>query len=141
MTHADELRTWAKGSYTDEAATELLIRGFRGRFAATGNPWVGNDDFSGTPWIDFSSIPEHAGGVSGREWRFLMFTASLAGNVPVTLGDVVPGVDRDTVQLMLAAVSHAAGSHEHSGMNQHEDGTTSFTRLSSLYPWPETPRQ
>jgi hypothetical protein len=141
MTHADELRAWAKGSYTEEAATELLIRGFRGRFAAPGNPWVGTDDFSGKPWIDFASILEHAGGVSGGEWRFLMFAASLAGNVPVTLGDVVPGVDRDGVALMLAAIAHAAGSHEHSGMSENGDGTMSLSRLSSLYPWPEDPRK
>ncbi len=30
MTHADDLRAWARGMYTIEAATELLIRAFGG---------------------------------------------------------------------------------------------------------------
>ena len=34
------LREWARGMFTTEAATELLIESFRGRFAALGNPWV-----------------------------------------------------------------------------------------------------
>jgi hypothetical protein len=137
MTHADELRAWAKGNYAYEAATELLLRGFRGRFAAPGNPWIGKDDFNAKPYIDFASIPEHAGGVSGGEWRFLSIVASLAGDMPVVLGDVMPGLDRVNVQLVLAALSHASGSHEHSVLTHHEDGTTSFGKADGLYPWPE----
>lgn len=34
------LRAWARGSYGDEAAVELLIRSFGGRFALPGSPWV-----------------------------------------------------------------------------------------------------
>lgn len=34
MTHADDLRAWAKGSYTTEAGTELLLQAFGGRYAA-----------------------------------------------------------------------------------------------------------
>ena len=37
--HHDQLRAWAKGIYSLEA-TELLIRGFGGRFADPGCPWV-----------------------------------------------------------------------------------------------------
>jgi len=40
MTHADDLRAWARGMYTTEAATELLLRAFGGKFAAPGNPWI-----------------------------------------------------------------------------------------------------
>lgn len=40
MTHAEDLRRWAKGTYTTEAATELLLRAFNGRFAEPGNPWI-----------------------------------------------------------------------------------------------------
>ena len=35
--HTDS-RVWAAGMYTTEAAVELLIRGFNGRYAAIGNP-------------------------------------------------------------------------------------------------------
>ena len=34
----DQLRAWARGLYTTEAATELIIRAFNGRFATTGQP-------------------------------------------------------------------------------------------------------
>ncbi len=37
---ATALREWARGMFTTEAATELLIGSFRGRFAAVGYPWV-----------------------------------------------------------------------------------------------------
>lgn len=136
MTHADGLRAWAKGSFPYEAATELLLRGFGGRFAAGGNPWIGRDDFSGKSWIDFASIPEHAGRVSNGEWRFLMFAASLAEGVPVNLGEIVTGVNRECIGLILAAVAHASGSHRHSWVKVSEDDMLGFTRLSALYPWP-----
>lgn len=61
MTHADDLRAWAKGMYTIEAATELLIRGFGGKFSAPGNPWVHTSSETQGPgqvsaWIDFAAI-------------------------------------------------------------------------------------
>lgn len=137
MTHEDDLRTWAKGSYTMEAATELLLRAFGGRYAAADRPWVRKDEHDGKPWIDFVSIPEHLGGSSGGERRFLLLAASLAGSEPVVLGDVVPGLDRDHLDLVLAAIAHAGGSHEHSDLRFHEDGTaTLHGKLESLYPWP-----
>ena len=55
----DALRAWAKGMYTYEAATELLLRAFNGRYADARQPWIRTDDDSGKPWIDFESIPEY----------------------------------------------------------------------------------
>jgi hypothetical protein len=137
MAHEDDLRAWAKGSYTYEAATELLIRAFGGRFAAAGRPWVRKDDFSGKPWIDFASIPESVGGSSGGERRFLLLVASLAEDVPVVLGDVVPGLDRENLDLVLAAIAHAGGSHEQSDVRVDADGTVDIRgKLESLHPWP-----
>ena len=146
MTYPEELREWAKGSYPQEAGTELLLRGFGGRFAAPGNPWISRgttpEGGSDGPWIDFAAIPEHAssGAYSGGERRFLLLAASFGEGVPVVLSDILSGLDRETVILALAAVSHAAGSHQHSGMSFHEDGRPkAFTHRPSLYPWPAEP--
>jgi hypothetical protein len=142
MTHTDDLRRWAKGMYGLEAATELLIRAFNGKFAAPGNPWIHTSAESAGPgqvnaWIDFESIPDQIVAFSGGERRFLQLAASLAGEVHVVLGDVVSGLDRGNLDLVLAAIAHAGGSHEHSGMTLHEDGTPkAFTHLTTLYPWP-----
>ncbi|RAX16737.1 hypothetical protein DC347_10625 [Pseudarthrobacter sp. AG30] len=147
MSHADDLRAWARGMYTTEAATELLLRAFGGKFAEPGNPWIHTSTEPEGPnqvsaWIDFASIPEEVGPLSGGEGRFLMLAASLAEDVPVVLGDVVPGLDRENLDLVLAAIAHAGGSHQHSDIRFNEDG--SITRgkgyLDSLHPWPRTLR-
>ena len=143
MSHQEKLREWARGSYPQEAGTELLLRAFGGRFAAPGQPWIGTssnaDGETAEAWIDFAAIPEHAnsGAYSGGERRFLLLTASFGAFEPVVLSDIVSGLDRENLVLALAAVSHAAGSHQHSGMSFHEDGRPkAFTHLTSLYPWP-----
>jgi len=115
--HEDQLRAWAKGMLTYEAATEMLIRGFNGRFAGRGNAWVRMDD--GKPWINFESIPENIDALSGGERRFLRIAASLADYAtPVSLGDTVPGLDARHTRLVLAAIAHAGG-------------------YKALYPWPD----
>jgi hypothetical protein len=147
MTHADDLRAWARGMYTIEAATELLLRGFGGKFAKPGNPWIHTSSTPEGPqqvsaWIDFASIPEEAGVLSGGERRFLLLTASLAEDVPVVLGDVVPGLDRENLDLVLAAIAHAGGSHQHSDIRFNEDGSMSLGKgyMDSLHPWPRALR-
>jgi hypothetical protein len=147
MTHADDLRAWAKGSYTIEAGTELLLQAFDGRFAAPGNPWIHTSTTSEGPsqvraWIDFSSIPEETGALSGGERRFLLLAASLAEDVSVVLGDVVPGLDRANLDLVLAAIAHAGGSHQHSDVRTNADGSMTLKPgyLDSLHPWPRTLR-
>ena len=143
MTHADDLRAWARGMYTTEAATELLLRAFGGKFAGPGNPWIHTStesEGSGQvrAWIDFAAIPDEVGPLSGGERRFLMLAASLAEDVPVVLGDVVPGLDRENLDLVLAAIAHAGGSHQHADIRFNEDGTVSQGKgyLDSLHPWP-----
>lgn len=132
---SQQLREWAKGIYTTEAGTELLLRAFGGRFAEPGWPWV-NTDEPDNPWIDFDSIPHHTGGLSGGEKRFLLLVASIGGGAPVVLSDVLPGLDRAVMDLVLAAVAHAAGTHQQSDMVEAKDGSISFQRRDSLYPWP-----
>lgn len=138
MEFDEKLRSWAKGMYALEAGTELLIRAFGGRFAAAGEPWVHVED--GRPWIDFEAIPENLGGLSGGERSMLRIIASIGGGAPVDLSDELSGLDRVNLKLVLAAVSHAGGSHEHSEFIENPDGTHSFGRQKALYPWPAEPR-
>jgi hypothetical protein len=132
--HHDRLRAWAKGNYGLQAATELLIRGFDGRFADPGRPWI-HPTASGH-WIDFESIPELSGALSGGEQRFLQIAAALDdSDVTVNLGRALAGLDRRHVHLVLAAVVHAAGTHEHQEIALEPDGTVSFTRPGAIYRW------
>lgn len=134
MEFDEKLRSWAEGLHHLEAATELLIRAFSGRFASPANPWVVMED--GELWIDFPAIPDYIGGLSDAERRLLLLTASLGGGAPVDLSEVLPGMDRHNLELVLAAVSHAGGTHEHSTLEYNPDGTHSISRQTSLHPWP-----
>jgi len=49
----DQLRAWARGLYTTEAATELLIRAHHGAFAHPSRPWI----FRGTTGAGSTSHP------------------------------------------------------------------------------------
>jgi len=71
----DQLRSWAAGIYTTEAATDLLINARGGTFASPSQCWIrsSHDGF----WIDFASIPDHLGAMSGGEQRLLRIAASL----------------------------------------------------------------
>ncbi|MCA0297258.1 MAG: hypothetical protein LCH96_18495 [Actinobacteria bacterium] len=145
-THA-ALRTWAKGIYPLEAGVELLIRTSDGRFAASSQPWIQPGDHQGWWWVDADQLTDdNLGALSGGEARMLRIAASLLGGVPVSLHEAVPGLDRDHVELVLAAIAHASGSHEHAGPPRPDpegryrssDGTRmAIPRLGSLYPWPD----
>jgi hypothetical protein len=140
-----QLRAWAKGSYSLEAAVELLIRSFGGRFAQPGWPWVRTDD--GYPWIDFQEIPRAFGPLSSGERQLLLIAASLADGVMVDLGDAVGDLDRRHLGLVLAALSHAGGTHEQTEVlpERMEDGREIITPwgarldLGPLHPWPDAP--
>ena len=66
-------------------------------------------------WIDFSAIPAQIGALSGGEQRLLRIAAvhRRPATPPSTSADCLAGLDRAHLQLVLAAVAHAAGSHEH----------------------------
>lgn len=134
----DQLRAWAKGSYPLEAAVELLVRAFGGRFADAGNPWI-KEAGGDRSWLDADAITDKAiGGLSGGERRLLRIARSMAGGEPVNLNDDIPGLGRGCVQLVLAAIAHAAGSHEHGGIvYDAAKQPVGFERLETLYPWPD----
>ena len=104
--HHDQLRAWARGDTTAEAAVELLIRAFGGRFADRGNAWVVPDE--PRAWVDWEKIPEWTGGLSGGERRFLLLAASLGGGEPADLSDVSM-LDYALQDLLLDALRHAGG--------------------------------
>ncbi|HEX9089529.1 MAG TPA: hypothetical protein VF867_18710 [Arthrobacter sp.] len=140
MDRDEQLRAWAKGTYPEEAATELLIRAFSGRFTGNGWAWM-QTNVDGAPWIDFEAIPDHIGALSGGEQRFLRLVATLSGAAPAVLGDILSGLDRDVVDLVLAAVAHAAGTHDGVEMIHTPDGHATFTRAETLHPWPAAARR
>jgi ADP-ribose pyrophosphatase YjhB (NUDIX family) len=111
------LRAWSKGIYCDEAATELLIRH---------RTWLHRNDFT-TQFITTQTGPSgtitaaisweeviaalHAGNLpcSGSEASILRLAASLATMEPVAMRDVITGLDRVNIQLVLNAIRHAGG--------------------------------
>jgi hypothetical protein len=52
---------------------------------------------------------------SGGEGRVLRIAASIAGGVPVDLGEAVTGLDENNAVLAAAAVLHAAGHRDRHG--------------------------
>ena len=147
--HYQYLRDWAKGIHPLEAATELLIRS---GWARLGQPWLrlldadGDTDSGGEGgagyWIDFDSIPDHIGGLSGGQRRLLAIATALGSSSEasaVNLNDALPGLDRNTVDLVLAAVSHAAGTHQGVTETFDDDDRPVFSAPPGvLDSWPKT---
>lgn len=131
--HDQALREWARGLLPLEAATELLIRA---GFAGDGRPWVHYDTDAGRPWIDFASIPEAIGGMSGGEQRFLRIAASLGADSPIILADELAGLDRDRLALVLAAVAHTSEAHKPGRTIEVIDGTPQMVDVPALFTWP-----
>ena len=139
ITHAG-LRAWAKGLYPLEAAVELLVRVAGGRFASPCYPWIQPCDQPGWWWLNHVAITDdNLGALSGGEQRILRIVASLAAGQPVNLYADLPGLDRELMSLVLAAMAHANGSHEHPDIHiDHDRGLAVVTgRLNSLHPWPK----
>ena len=137
---ADRLRSWAAGSHPLTAAVELLIRAFDGRFAEAGQPWIRIED-NGWVWLDDQILHANLGHLSGGERRVLDLVCALADPDPdraVHLADAITGIDRTHLDLVLAALAHAAGSHEHTGVIVDAlTGAAHLRVLGPAHPWPE----
>lgn len=130
---AAALRAWAAGSYTSEAAVELVIRAFGGQLLD--GPWIAPAS-GARAWFDAAAVAE-AGYLSGGQRRVLQIAASVAEpGHSIDLADVLPGLDRDAAALVLAAIAHAAGTHEHGDIEIRNGAMTNHGPLPSLYPWP-----
>lgn len=134
-----DLRSWAAGSYALEAAVELLIRAFQGRFASPSMPWIEEDDLSGKFWLNCHLIAPNFDAYSGGERRVLTLVQALASDgMWLDLGSIVAGLDRQHTTFALAAIAHAAGSHRQYVDWTLDDvgGSTDATLAPSLVPWP-----
>lgn len=147
---ASAVRAWANGIYSTEAGVELLIR--HGKAIYAGAPWITaleplGPDRPDMAAIDVDVLLEETGGWSGSERRVVRIAASLLGGPAVELHEDLPGLDRRNLALVLAAVAHANGSHEHAQMlmdddhqpQRGENGRIAFEHLPALYPWPQNP--
>ncbi len=129
------LRAWAAGSHATEAAVELLIRTADGHLLD--GPWIARTT-SGRIWFD-TAAPTDAGYLSSGQQRVLAIAASLADNHSIVLAEVLPGLERDVVELVLAAIAHAAGTHEHADIEIIDGTMRNHGQLPSLHPWPPAP--
>ena len=127
------LQAWAAGSYPAMAAVELLNRAFGGRFATRGHPWIGDDD--GRARLEPTAL-RSGSALSGGERRVLRLVAALVDAEPLDIVDVVTGLDRAHLDLVLAALAHAGGSHEHAALTLDRDGTVHLSQPGPLHRWP-----
>ena len=140
----------AVGDYTSEAAVLLLANAghWLPTLAAADLITVETDDDDTAPptgqvpgiawaaitWTDLENalVAGRIAGSSGQ-LRILRAAASIAEGRPVDLGDTASGLDRRHLQLLLAALSHAGGSHEHRDI---DDAGHPSDALPPLVPWP-----
>jgi hypothetical protein len=96
----------------------------------------------GRIWLDCDRLSEQQQQpvLSGGERRVLGVVVALVDPTPdrrIDLADLAAGVDRDHLDLVLAALAHAGGSHEHAALVRDlENGTAHLERPGSLHHWP-----
>jgi hypothetical protein len=115
----EALRACARGIHHLEAGTSLLIdcgswlhrEDLTSRFITTGTSITdGGALLASLDW-EAATAALHAGELpaSSGERRMLLLAASIAGGIPVSLGDTLPGIDHRNARLVVSAVAHAAG--------------------------------
>jgi hypothetical protein len=88
--------------------------------------------------VDVPQLVSHLGPLSGGERRVLtVASALLDGHRKVDhLGDLVAGLDRGSLGLVLAALAHAGGSHEQVDVARVSEELT-LAPLPPLIAWPD----
>lgn len=132
------LRAGTRGSSTHEAATELMIRAFNGQLIATTRPWMRCDPYRSW-YIAYSTIPHHVTGLPREQARVLAVAASLAAGAPISLGETLPGLERELVGLILAAIAHAADTQADDDIYFNHNNELTFGKMPPLHPWPRVP--
>jgi hypothetical protein len=135
----------AVGDYADEAAVLLLLN--FGHWPAqlasadliTLLPETdGEGLWAQIAWPDLE--PALSAGLivgSSGQLRVLRAAASIAEGHPVDLGDLAAGLDRRALTLVLAAIAHAAGSHDHRAIAYDANGVPHLGEpLPPLVAWP-----
>jgi hypothetical protein len=79
------LRRWAAGAPTDEAAVELLVCRFGGRYARSYWPWVQPCPAPGWWWLDADQLAKYAAKVAGERQRVLLLAARLIDGDAISL--------------------------------------------------------
>ena len=126
------LRDNVAGHRAQEAAVELLIRAWQGRFAGTGNPWIRTDQH--TAWVNWDQISDDTtGALSGGERRYLAIARDLATG---PLSEVDGGLDLTARELILGAVEHAGGAGASTYQVDHATGQVHTVDQPRHYPWP-----
>lgn len=106
------LREWPAVTYGPDAAftaaaVELVIAAFDGRLADPGWPWVRESDMLGVFWLDPDPMADFDS--EGGELRLLSVVEALLGGRRVPdLVQVLAGLDRSTVELVVAAFAAAS---------------------------------
>jgi hypothetical protein len=103
---AAELRNWARGCHSTEAAVELLIRARGGRFLEPGQPWLRTDD-RGITWLDAHVIKRYSHAVSSGARHILALVEALAVGKPLEdAGGLMASLDPYHLDLVLASMRH-----------------------------------
>lgn len=135
----------AVGDYADEAAVLLLLNfgHWLPQLQSAGLISLVADVDGEGPWaqIDWPEVEKalDAGVIRGDSAavQVLWAAASIADGHPVDLGEVAAGLDRRGLALVLAAVAHAAGSHDPRGAVPGVDGVPGPAGRP-LFGWPVT---
>ncbi|RZU30862.1 hypothetical protein [Blastococcus saxobsidens] len=130
----------AVGDYAAEAAVLLLANDgyWPARLCAAGLVTIEAEPVGGQMWarIEWPELdPALAQGRlhgSQEELAVLRVAVSLADGRPIDLADVAVALDRRALELVLAALAHAAGSHDHRDASPAGAGV----RLGPLIAWP-----
>ena len=115
------LRAGADGLYALEAGTGMILahgtwqarEDFRCFVHAADSLTSPGTELASIDWeaaitaLDAGEFPSSSG-----EKRMLRLAASLAGDVPVRLGNAVTGIDDRNVDLLVAAILHASGRRQ-----------------------------
>lgn len=132
MTTEDRVRSWARGMYAAEAGVEVLIRG---GLLQAGAPWL--VDQGARLAVDVDRLRLESEVWSGGQQRLARIAMSLLGGEPVDLARDLPGLEREEVRLVAAAVSHAAGMHELDDVRLSTDGRiVQYGHPGPIVPWP-----
>lgn len=137
----------AVGDYAVEAAVLLLADSgyWLPQLQAAGLVAIAldGDAADGGPWaaVQWGELDRalRSGAITGSlgQLRLLRAAASLADGQPIDLADLAAGVDRPELTLLLAALAHAAGSHEHRDVVRDDDGAPQAgPRLGPVVAWP-----
>ena len=135
----------AVGDYAVEAAVLLLADSghWLPQLQAAGLVALDVDVDEGGPWaaVQWTDLDRavRSGAVtgSGGQLRLLRAAASLADGQPIDLADLTAGLDRPDLTLLLAALAHAAGSHEHRSGDLDPDGPPDDGQLlGPVVAWP-----